>query len=245
MSLDAGRFDSAERKLSALLRAPLFRGASPAEAREIAGRSRTLEFRRKQRLLEDDAWQRTVALVSAGRLKTTAVAAGGREVLLELAGPGEVVGALVAPPGPCSPMVAEALEAGHALLWDSGLLARILERVPLLHRNALELVSERLRRIEERYLEQCTEPVPVRLARTLMRLLAQMGRPVAYGVIIALSQEDLALIAGTTLFTVSRLLSKWQAAGMLRTGREAIVVRDVERLATVSGGDSQRAPGSS
>jgi CRP-like cAMP-binding protein len=67
---------------------------------------------------------------------------------------------------------------------------------------------------------------------------------VAYGVIIALSQEDLALIAGTTLFTVSRLLSKWQAAGMVRTGREEIVVKDVERLASISGAGSQRAPGS-
>jgi CRP-like cAMP-binding protein len=92
--------------------------------------------------------------------------------------------------------------------------------------------------MEERYVEQCTEPVPIRLARTLMRLLGQVGQPVAYGVLIALSQEDVALIAGTTLFTVSRLLSKWQAAGMLRTGREAIVVRDVERLAMLSAPDS-------
>jgi CRP-like cAMP-binding protein len=239
MSLD-GRFDGAERKMSALLGAPLFRGASLAEARYIALHSRGLAFRRKQRILEHDTWGRTVALVGAGRLKTTAVAPGGREVLLELAGPGEVVGALVEPPAPYSPLEAEALEAGHALLWDSRVLAQILERAPVLHRNALALVSERLRRLEERYLEQCTEPVPIRLARTLMRLLGQVGRPVAYGVLIALSQEDVALIAGTTLFTVSRLLSKWQADGMLRTGREAIVVRDIERLATLSGTDPHR-----
>ena len=243
MSLEADRFDGAERKLSALLGAPLFRGASLAEARQIALGSRELKFRRKQRLLEHGTWERTVALVGAGRLKTTAVAPGGREVLLELAGPGEVVGALVESPGPYPAVAAEALEAGHALLWDSRLLAQILERTPVLHRNALRLVSERLRHMEERYLEQCTEPVPIRLARTLMRLLRQMGRPAAYGVLIALSQEDVALIAGTTLFTVSRLLSKWQAAGMLRTGREAIVVRDVERLATLSGTDSKPGPG--
>jgi CRP-like cAMP-binding protein len=242
MSLE-GRFDGAERKLSALLGAPLFRGASLAESREIALHSRELEFRRKQRLFDQGTWERTVALVGAGRLKTTAVAPGGREVLLELAGPGEVVGALVELPGPCSPIAAEALEVGHALLWDSRLLGQILERTPVLHHNALELVSERLRRMEERYLDQCTEPVPIRLARTLMRLLDQIGRPVAYGVMIALSQEDVALIAGTTLFTVSRLLSKWQAAGMLHTGRQAIVVRDIERLATLSGTDSRPGPG--
>jgi CRP-like cAMP-binding protein len=238
MSFAAHRSHGVERKLPALLGAPLFRGVSLTEAREIALRSRELVFRRKQRLLEHGTWGRTVVLVGAGRLKTTAVAPGGREVLLELAGPGDVLGALVEPPGPCCPVAAEALDAGHALLWDSKLLARLLERTPVLHHNALELVSERLRRMEERYVEQCTEPVPIRLARTLMRLLGQVGQPVAYGVLIALSQEDVALIAGTTLFTVSRLLSKWQAAGMLRTGREAIVVRDVERLAMLSAPDS-------
>src|SRR4029450_3482628 len=126
MSLEADRFDGAERKLSALLGAPLFRGASLAEARQIALRSRELAFRRKQRLLEHGTWARTVALVGTGRLKTTAVAPGGRGGLMGGAGPAEVVGALVEPPGPGCPVTAEALEAGHALVWDSRLLAQIL-----------------------------------------------------------------------------------------------------------------------
>ena len=40
-----------------------------------------------------------------------------------------------------------------------------------------------------------------------------------------LSRQDLAEMCGTTLYTVSRTLSEWQAQGLVVTGRERVVVR--------------------
>ena len=49
-----------------------------------------------------------------------------------------------------------------------------------------------------------------------------------------ISREDLAQMTGTTLFTVSRLLAAWEARGILRPGREAVTVNDVQSLRDLS-----------
>jgi CRP-like cAMP-binding protein len=51
---------------------------------------------------------------------------------------------------------------------------------------------------------------------------------------IGLSREELAQLTGTTLFTVSRLLSQWEKQGIVSSRREAVVVCDVQALAALS-----------
>jgi CRP-like cAMP-binding protein len=67
-----------------------------------------------------------------------------------------------------------------------------------------------------------------------VRLLERIGRPVDGTIEIALSREELAQMTGTTLFTVSRLLSAWEARGIVRPRREAVTVYDVESLRAIS-----------
>ena len=50
---------------------------------------------------------------------------------------------------------------------------------------------------------------------------------------IGLSREELAQMTGTTLFTVSRLLSAWEARGMVRPRREAVTICDVQSLRAI------------
>jgi CRP-like cAMP-binding protein len=60
----------------------------------------------------------------------------------------------------------------------------------------------------------------------LLRLAGQAGKGVEQGIMIELSfsRQDLAEIAGTTLYTVSRILSAWEKQGMIVTSRERIVL---------------------
>ena len=65
-----------------------------------------------------------------------------------------------------------------------------------------------------------TERVGSRLADTLLRVMRQCGHQTADGILLRhASPAEFAELAGTTLYTVSRTLSQWQAAGILRTGR--------------------------
>ena len=68
----------------------------------------------------------------------------------------------------------------------------------------------------------------------LLRLVKQVGKPAHGGMEVSLSRDELAQMTGTTLFTISRILSKWGEEGFVQPRREAVVVLDSRRLAQVS-----------
>jgi hypothetical protein len=85
-------------------------------------------------------------------------------------------------------------------------------------------VSSHTRDALARVRELATEPVPQRLARTLLRLAGQVGRREADGSIVVerITQQELAEIAGTSLYTVSRTLAGSGGGGNRRGGATAL-----------------------
>jgi CRP-like cAMP-binding protein len=77
-----------------------------------------------------------------------------------------------------------------------------------------------------------TDRVERRVARALLRLVQEAGRRVDAGVEIdfPVSRQDIAEMTGTTLFTVSRLLSAWEERGIVRSGRQRIVLTKPQAL---------------
>ena len=98
----------------------------------------------------------------------------------------------------------------------------------------MQLLVSRLRELEERFREIATEKVPRRLALVLLRLAKQVGKNTPDGTLVSLSREELAQMTGTTLFTVSRVLSNWAEMKLVVPKREAVVIRDVRRLETLT-----------
>jgi CRP-like cAMP-binding protein len=70
-----------------------------------------------------------------------------------------------------------------------------------------------------------------------LRLARQAGRKTVEGVEIdfPVTRQDIAEMIGTTLFTVSRVLSAWESRGLVQTGRQKIVVADIDALARLTG----------
>jgi CRP/FNR family transcriptional regulator, nitrogen oxide reductase regulator len=92
--------------------------------------------------------------------------------------------------------------------------------------NLIALMAAQLRALEERFCEMVRLKVPTRVARTITRLCADYGVAQREGMLIRFSREEIAQIAGTTMFAVSRLLSEWERLGLVKTMRQAIVVID-------------------
>ena len=90
----------------------------------------------------------------------------------------------------------------------------------------MDLMTGYIQEMQERYHELATERVQQRIARVLLRLAAQSGRKMESGVLIDLSfsRQDLAEMTGTTLFSVSRILNQWETQGLVKVGREKVVV---------------------
>jgi CRP-like cAMP-binding protein len=81
-----------------------------------------------------------------------------------------------------------------------------------------------------------TEEVERRVARALLRLANQAGRKVDRGIEIdfPISRQNIAEMKGTTLHTVSRILSAWEQAGVVESGRQRVILRDAHRLMTIA-----------
>ena len=98
----------------------------------------------------------------------------------------------------------------------------------------LEIVGAHARQALDRTRELATEPVPRRLARTILRLVPSDRSAGDAAEIEGVRQQDLAEMAGTTLYTVSRILSEWETAGVVRTGRGRVRVLSLERLKEIA-----------
>jgi CRP/FNR family transcriptional regulator, nitrogen oxide reductase regulator len=118
------------------------------------------------------------------------------------------------------------------LAWPSATWPRLVAQFPALATNTLQTVGARLQETHTRVVEMSTQHVEQRIAHALLRLVKQSGKRVDHGVEIdfPISRQDIAQMTGTTLYTVSRTLSAWEARGLVESSRQKIIVREPHKL---------------
>jgi CRP/FNR family transcriptional regulator, nitrogen oxide reductase regulator len=172
-----------------------------------------------------------------GRAKLCQISLDGQQVNLRTLNPNQLFGAVGAVDVNATySACAQALEDSSAIAIRSDRFHALLEQRPHLSFGLMKLMTGYIQEMQERYREMATEKVEQRIARVLLRLAAQTGKRVEQGVLIELlfSRQDLAEMAGTTLFSVSRILSAWERQGLIVTGRERVTLTNphaVMRLA--------------
>jgi len=212
----------------------LFAGIALSDCAQIVSAARERDFvPRKTIFLEGDPIRHVVLLLS-GCVKVTQLGPNRQEVILRLSGPGEMVGALGLLAGYKHWATARTTERSSALIWECSQFEDICERFPVLGRNAVRVIEQRLNDIEVRFREVSTERVSPRLSSQMVRLLSQMGKHTDGEAKIALSRQELAQLTGTTLFTVSRLLCHWETRRIVSARRKAVVIRDLPALLRLS-----------
>jgi CRP-like cAMP-binding protein len=214
----------------------LLRGLDERAVQEITAAATAVRRARGTVLFRQGSSAASFYLLRSGRAKLTQLNRDGQLVLLRLIVPGEAFGGIAVLGNRVYPVTAEAVEDCVALAWSGRVIERLMRRHPQLAINLIELIAERLHEMQSRYEELATQQVEQRLARMLLRLVNRAGRRIDAGVLvdIRLSSQDLAEMTGTTLFTVSRILTRWQQAGIIQTARQRIVVRHPHGLVGVA-----------
>ena len=112
----------------------------------------------------------------------------------------------------------------------------LVEKHPKFGAHILRMMSGRVQEAHARMREMATERVERRVARALLRLAREAGKRTEAGIEIAmpLSRQDVAEMTGTTLYTVSRLLSAWEEEGLVDVGRQRIVIRTTARACQIA-----------
>lgn len=173
-----------------------------------------------------------------GHLKVMQTTAEGNQVMVRYVIPGEVFGIAKAMRRPSYPASCFAVEESIVLGWPSSEWDRFVSGNLQFAANALQTVGERLHDAHARIQELSTEEVEQRVARCILRLVDSSGEETHEGIAInfPITRQEIAEMTGTTLHTVSRLLSAWKERGLVDTGRKRVTVRKVDDLIRLAEG---------
>lgn len=174
-------------------------------------------------------------ILIAGRAKLMQTNPAGQQVNLRTISEWQMFGALGAVrEGATYPASAQALEHSTAMAMKSDYLRELMQTRPYLSFDLMRLMTGYIQEIQERYRELATEKVERRLARSLLRLVAQLGSKQENGIELLFTRQDLAEMSGTTLYTVSRVLSDWERQGLVEAGRERVLIRNPHGLVSIA-----------
>lgn len=178
------------------------------------------------------------ALIQIGHLKLTRAAPDGTEVIVRYLGPGDPFAAIAVVPNARFPVTATAVTAVRLLVWSAADMRLASDQIPQLKTNLMAAMSGHMTGALTRMQELTSDRVPQRVARALVRMARDSGErtPAGWRILHPLTRQDLADLTGTTLFTVSRLVSAWESEGLLRTSRGAMTVVDPDALDAAAAG---------
>jgi CRP-like cAMP-binding protein len=177
-----------------------------------------------------------------GRLRVTQITPDGQQTVVRMVNPGDLFGIARALLRNDYPGTATAVVDSIVLQWPMSAWDGLISRFPSMAVNAMQAMGQRLQEAHARMRELSTEAVEQRVAHAVLRLAGQAGKTEGRAVRIdfPISRQDIAEMTGTTLHTVSRILSAWQRAEIVEGGRQKLLVKDPHRLLLIADG---REPG--
>ncbi len=214
-----------------LKRASLFSALSDEMLADLAAQLRRKAFRRGTIIFHKDQAGDALYVVDSGRVRIFLPTAGGEELTVEVAGPGDVFGELALLDGHPRSASAETLEDTVTLWISREEFAKHLARSPKLAASLVELLSGRLRRVTEYAESLAFLDVHARLARMLLEMAKRYGvEKDGTEIDFDLTQADLGAMVGATRERVNRALAAFRAQGLVELRGKKIVLLDTHRL---------------
>lgn len=220
-----------QRRLWYIKNAALFSWLNEAELQRLASRSEMVACQRNTTFFFAQEQSDNIYLVKQGRVKLTRTSAEGREVILDILGPGEIFGELA--------VAGEELRSHSAVAVDDALVCiitrqdfeQLLKDHPEMALRVLKLVGLRRRELEMRLEDLIFQPVASRLVLTLLWQARRHGiREQDASVRLPLTQKDLAHLIGASREAVAEQLAEFKQQGLLRTSYRAIHLTDPKAL---------------
>jgi CRP-like cAMP-binding protein len=220
---------------------PLFAKMSDADLDHMLDQASARRVPIGEAVFEQGQMATAFYLLLHGRLKVTQVTPDGQQIIVRVVHPGDIFGFAKALQREDYPGTPVAAAESVVLCWPNSLWEELVEKNPNMAVNAMQTIGQRLQEAHTRIREMATEAVERRVAHAVLRLADKAGKREANGVRIdfPITRQDIAEMTGTTLHTVSRIISAWEAKGLVDGGRQKLIVRDREALAHVAEGESQ------
>jgi CRP/FNR family cyclic AMP-dependent transcriptional regulator len=217
----------------------LFGSLTPEESRQLLAAGRVKSYASGGIVFRHGQAGDGMYGVLAGRVVVDLYSADGKQLIIDVFGPGAFFGEIALLDGRGRTANAVAHEACELLFLGRREFLPFLERHPRVALKTIELLCARLRRTTDLMESSTFLHVPARLARRLIALSELHGRstPAGNELGIRFTQAELAATLGVTREIVSRLLATWRDRGLIAVARGHIVLRDLPGLRALAGGD--------
>jgi CRP/FNR family transcriptional regulator, nitrogen oxide reductase regulator len=223
---------SLDYRLKIIRRLPFFRQLSPRVIIEINHLFEDCDFAAAQVIYFEGDPGKNLYLVASGKVKLTRLSSSGREVLLDILQGGEYFGHLVIASQQAYSETAIAQTDCCILQISAQNFEMVMNRYPEVTMKVLKAVGQRLEESQEIIKQLSVYSIEERIAATLLRVARKLGEQKQTGTLIQIpfSRQDLAAMTGTTVETVSRVMSRFSSEGLISTGRKWVAIRDFEHL---------------
>ncbi|UCI08783.1 Crp/Fnr family transcriptional regulator [Mesorhizobium sp. B1-1-8] len=221
---------------------PVFEGIAAADLDRIVGQAKSIRIAKDRPVFEQEQEAHSFFLLLDGHVRVVKSTPDGHDVTVRYISPGELMGIAHALGRTTYPANAIAAADCVVLAWPSQLWPTFAASFPSFSANTYKAVGTRLQEAHTRVVEMSTQQVEQRVAHALLKLVKQSGRKTEEGISIdfPISRQDIAEMTGTTLHTVSRLLSAWEDQGLVKSGRQKVTVVEPHRLLLVADGRSEK-----
>lgn len=215
-----------------LRRLSFFRRLSPALRERITAVARVKAYDRDQLIFAEGDPSDAFMVIVSGRVKVFKSTPAGKEIILEIFGSGDPLGAVAVYEGAPFFASALALEPVDILRIEQPAFFALLEQDPALVRGLLSGLTIRLAELTRRLAELTGARVETRFARLFLKLGDRIGRAERGGTFVPmpLSRQELADLTGTTIETAIRIMSRWQKDDVLHTEKDGFVLINREAL---------------
>jgi CRP-like cAMP-binding protein len=213
-----------------------FRRLQPADRQRLAEVARTHSYAKGSAIFSEGEPSDFFITIVTGRVKVYKATPAGKEVILEIFGPGDPLGATAAYEGRPFPATAVALEDTECVLIPRASFFALLEQHPSLVRGLLTGLTHRLVELTTRIADLSGARVEARFARVFLKLARDIGRTGEGGTFVplALSRQELADMTGTTIETCIRIMSRWGKEDIVKTDKDGFTLLDPGALETIA-----------
>ena len=220
-----------------LMTTPIFSRLNQADRAAVAAVATVRRYPKGETIFEQESPSDALYAIISGRVKIFRMMPNGKDLILEVFGAGDPLGAVALYMDRPFPAAAATLEDTTCVVIPRATFFRLLETNPSLVRGLLLGLTTRLVELTNRLAELSSVRIEGRFARLFLKFSREIGRPDRGGTFVplALSRQELADMTGTTIETCIRIMSRWGKDELVRTEKDGFVVLDavaLERLAS-------------
>jgi CRP-like cAMP-binding protein len=213
----------------------LLAGLTDQQRDAVLATTRARRFLAKEVLFLEGEPGDTLHFVVSGRVAVRALTPSGENATFALMGPGQALGEMaLLRKSMTRSASAYALEDVETRALHRDDFFRLCDAQPAVERVLVSVLAARVDRLSHHLMDALYRSVEERVARRLLET-ARLYPDAGDGLVLPLTQQDIASLAGTTRPTANIVLNELQSLGVVALSRGKVVIRDLRKLAAHAG----------